>query len=99
MILCEVMVGMNAPELARVRDLSECGMKIATTRPLVLGDRVRIRLPGVDEWVLARVSWCIDGTVGLAFARAIEMPGVKGAQVSKEPPFRERHVAPRRLAG
>ena len=99
MILCEIIVGMNPAELARVRDLSECGMKIATMRPFVLGERVRVRLPGADEWVLARVSWCIDGTAGLAFARAIEMPGVSGAQIPREALLRDGFAARRRMAG
>ena len=99
MILCEIAVGRNPAELARVRDLSECGMKIATTRPLVLDDRVRIRLPGMAEWVLARVSWCMDGTAGLAFNRAIDMPRVAGAQGPREGVARDRLVARRRMAG
>lgn len=99
MILCEIIVGMNPPELARVRDLSECGMKIATPRPLVLGERVRIRLPGTDCWVLARVSWCMQGTAGLAFSRAIDMPGVSGAQLPREALLRDAFATRRQMAG
>ena len=98
MILCEVVIGANPAELARVRDLSECGMKIAMRCPLVLGDHVRIRLPGMDDWVLARVSWSTDRTAGLAFARAIDMPGVSGAQVPRDAPLRNALVARRRIS-
>ncbi len=79
MILCELSV-LGAPvELARVRDLSETGIKIATTRALLLGDRLRVRLPGGSDWVMARVAWCAAGIAGLAFVRAIDLPQISGA--------------------
>ena len=99
MILCELVIGAGPAELARVRDLSECGMKIATTRELALGERLRIRLPGAEDWVTARVSWIVDGTAGLAFSRAIEMPGVSGAQVPREALLRGGFPARRRMFG
>lgn len=96
MILCEFIIGIDPAELARVRDLSECGMKIATTRRLVVGESLRIRLPGADEWVLARVSWSMEGTAGVAFARAVDMPGVSGAQIPRETTLRDVRPARRR---
>lgn len=80
MILCELRIGELPPQLVRVRDLSECGVKIATDRKLLLGDRVRIKLPGTGDWSLARVAWCAQGVAGLSFSRAIDLPGVAGAR-------------------
>lgn len=79
MILCEIRIGEQEPELVRVRDMSECGLKVARSAPLTLGDRLRIRLPGASQWCLARVVWCSKGTAGLSFARAIDLPGMVGA--------------------
>lgn len=84
MLLCEIRIGEQAPELVRVRDLNECGLKIATGRILLLGDRLRVRLPGATDWCLARVAWCSKGTAGLAFSRAIELPGVVGARTAED---------------
>lgn len=85
MILCEIRVGEQLAEIVRVRDLSECGIKIATARILLVGDRLRVRLPGAADWSLARVVWCAKGTAGLAFARAIDLPSIAGnpAQVAR----------------
>jgi hypothetical protein len=80
MVLCEIRVGEHPAELVRVRDLSECGIKIATNRTLLLGDRLRVRLPGATDWCLARVAWAANGTAGLAFSRAVDLPGVVGAR-------------------
>ena len=84
MILCELRVGELPPEHARVRDLSECGVKIATPRTLSMGERLRIRLPGTSDWTLARVAWCGGGLAGLAFLRAIDIPRVNGAHPRRE---------------
>lgn len=90
MILCEIRIGEQPPELARVRDLTECGLKIATERKLLLGDRLRVRLPGTREWSLARVAWCSRGVAGLSFPRAIALPGVAGARpVEDRQPHRQ----------
>lgn len=89
MMLCEIRIGEHQPELVRIRDVSECGIKIATTRTLLLGDRLRVRLPGAIDWGLARVAWCSKGTAGLAFSRAIELPGVATARSHAATP-RER---------
>ena len=98
MILCEIRIGEQPPELVRVRDLSECGLKIATERKLLLGDRVRIRLPGTADWSLARVAWCARGVAGLSFSRAIDLPGVAGARTSDDPRHRHRHLPLERIA-
>lgn len=95
MILCEIRIGEQAPELVRVRDLSECGLKIATARRLLLGDRLRVRLPGADEWSLARVVWCAGGVAGLAFARAIDLPAVAGVRANDDPRPHQRLVVGR----
>ena len=81
MILCELNLGENSVELARVRDLSEHGIKIATNRILLVGDRIHVRLPGASNWVMARVVWCEKGVAGLSFVRAIDLPQVSGAQL------------------
>lgn len=99
MILCEIRVGEHPPELVRVRDLNEGGVKIATSRVLLLGDRLRVRLPGATEWCMARVAWCAKGTAGLSFARAIDLPGVAGASAAEDP-WRPRQLSLReRIAG
>lgn len=94
MILCEIRVGEQPAELVRVRDLNECGIKIATSKILLLGDHLRVRLPGASAWCLARVAWCSKGTAGLSFARAVDLPGVVTARPSEEGrrpgPFRPR---------
>lgn len=74
MILCEIRVGEQPPELVRIRDLAEGGIRIATRKALLLGDRLRVRLPGRADWRLARVAWCEKGMAGLAFTRAVELP-------------------------
>ena len=95
MILCELSV-VGAPiELARVRDLSEMGVKIAIPQTLLLGDRVRVRLPGGCDWVVARVAWCAQGVAGLAFVRAIDLPHVSGASRHHE----ETALFPRAAVG
>lgn len=84
MILCEIRIGELPPQLARVRDLTECGVKIAFAARLLLGDRVRVRLPGSAEWILARVVWCARGVAGLGFVRAIDLPQIAGARHLEE---------------
>lgn len=98
MILCEVRIGEQPPELVRVRDLNECGLKIATERKLLLGDRLRVRLPGTGEWSLARVAWCARGVAGLSFPRAIDLPGVAGARPLDDPRPRQRLLPLERIA-
>lgn len=78
MILCELRIGESPAEVVRIRDLNEVGVKIATPRPLLLGDRVRLRLPGSQDWLLARVAWQGNGVAGLAFTRAIDLPRIAG---------------------
>lgn len=82
MILCELRVRAGAPELVRIRDLSERGLKIATGIPLIVGDHVRVRLPGSTEWALARVAWRAPATAGLAFLWAIDIPQPGAARPS-----------------
>lgn len=74
MMLCEIRAGSAAPEVVRIRDFSECGLRIATRLPMLVGGHVRIRLPGVEEWWLARVAWRDGPTAGLAFLRAVDFP-------------------------
>lgn len=98
MILCEIRIGEQPAERVRVRDLSECGLKIATERKLLLGDRLRIRLPGTADWSLARVAWCGRGVAGLAFSRAIDLPGVAGARTNENPRPRHQPLPLERIA-
>lgn len=98
MILCEIRIGEHPPELVRVRDLTETGLKIATTRTLLLGDRVRIRMPGKPDWHPARVAWCAKGVAGLNFVRSIELPGVAGARVVEGVARSPFPPPPRRMA-
>ncbi|MBX9897115.1 MAG: PilZ domain-containing protein [Qipengyuania sp.] len=98
MILCEIRIGEQPPELVRVRDLSECGIKIATGKTLLLGDRLRVRLPGAIDWCFARVAWCSKGTAGLAFARAMDLPGVVKAGIGEEARRPAQFQPPERIA-
>lgn len=98
MILCEIRVGEQPPEVVRVRDLAETGIKIATGKALLLGDRLRVRLPGVNEWTLARVVWCSKGLAGLSFGRAIDLPGVAGARSREDLRRPARQAPPQRIA-
>lgn len=98
MILCELNLGDNTFELARVRDLSECGIKIATPRVLLVGDRIHVRLPGASAWVMARVVWCGKGVAGLAFVRAIDLPQVSGAK-PRDLESEDAKIAPKRASG
>lgn len=75
MILCEIRQGSGEPQLVRIRDLSECGMKIATREALNTEDRLWVRLPGSQDWSIARVAWRTNSLVGLAFSQALELPG------------------------
>lgn len=98
MMLCEMRVGEQPAEVVRIRDLSECGIKIATPKPLLLGDRLRVRLPGSTDWLLARVAWCSRGTAGLAFTRAIDLPGVVDARSRAATPLPSRQLYRERIA-
>lgn len=82
MFLCELAFADETIELARVRDLSEAGIKIATARPLQLGDRLRVRLPGGVDWVTARIAWHAQGVAGLSFARPVRLPEISGASLT-----------------
>lgn len=93
MILCDLSIGNFPPERARVRDLCETGIKIATPRALVLGDRLRVRMPGTANWIMARVAWCAKGVAGLSFIRAIDLPQVVGAGLKRDGSALERPVA------
>ena len=95
MILCEIRIGELPSEIVRVRDLNECGIKIATPRVLLIGDRLRVRLPGAADWCLARVAWCSKGVAGLSFSRAIDLPRVQGARFT---PDMQPHRAPLKIA-
>lgn len=99
MILCEIRIGNHPPELVRVRDLTETGVKIASPRALLLGDRISVRMPGRADWTLARVAWIGDGVAGLSFARAIELTGVPGARIRDDDPGRPAPEVLNRLAG
>ena len=55
MILCEIWVGEQPPELVRIRDLAEGGIRIATKKALLLGDRVVV-LGRAGEAVRATVD-------------------------------------------
>lgn len=78
MMLCEIRQGGGEPQLVRVRHLSECGLKIASKSEFTIGDRVWVRLPGAEEWALARVAWQTTNLVGLAFTQAVELPRPSG---------------------
>lgn len=80
MILCDLCLGENQPQLVRVRDMSELGLRIATTIPLVQGMRLKVMLPGATDWLPARVVWANGRLAGLAFSRAVELPRVTGAK-------------------
>lgn len=74
MILCEISRDRQAPELVRVRDMSECGLKIAAQCSLAEGTRLKIRMPGVERWVPAQVVWSNGKIAGIAFSQAIDLP-------------------------
>ncbi len=85
MVLCELRLYGGQPILTRIRDLSECGIKIASPRPLPAGTRVEIRMPGKEDWAPARVIWHARGLAGLAFAQAMDLPRVRGAESPPTP--------------
>jgi hypothetical protein len=82
MILAQLQLGAEAPHLTRVRDLSECGVRVATKLRLVPGQHVRVQLPGYGAWVLGKVAWVTQGVAGIAFLRAIDLPDMKGLRPS-----------------
>lgn len=82
MILCELRTGAKPPELVRIRDLSECGIRIATALPLLQGEHVRVRLPGASDWIMARVAWRTPLIAGLAFLRAIDLAQIADTRPS-----------------
>lgn len=97
MILCELSSAQAEPHWGRVRDLSECGLRVASPVPLTAGQFLRVRLPGREDWIAARVAWCEGTLAGLAFGRAIELPEVSGAR-KPHAIYAEIVKAPRRLA-
>lgn len=84
MSLCELGFEEGVIEFARVRDMTESGIKIASARPICLGDRIRVRLSGSTDWVVARVAWRSEGVAGLSFARPVRLPQVSGAKAEVE---------------
>jgi hypothetical protein len=72
MMLAQIRVAGDPPEVTRVRDLSECGLKIASKRPLRPGQNLKVRLPSMEGWVLARVAWAARGVAGVAFLSAVQ---------------------------
>lgn len=80
MILCEFAATDGEQRFARIRDLSECGIKIATPEPMDVGTRLSVRLPGSQRWLHARVVWSGDGITGVAFAQTVELPEIAGAR-------------------
>lgn len=78
MILCECADSGGKARLVRIRDLSECGLKIAIPDPVPVGTFLRIRLPRDPRWLAARVVWWANGTAGIAFMRAVDLPEVPG---------------------
>jgi hypothetical protein len=73
MMLAQIRVAGDPPEVTRVRDLSECGLKIASKRPLRPGQNLKVRLPSMEGWVLARVAWAARGVAGVAFLSAVDL--------------------------
>lgn len=96
MILCELSSAHAEPHWGRVRDLSECGLRVASPVPLKTGQFVRVKLPGREDWVAARVAWCDGALAGLAFGRAIDLPEISGAHRPHE--IFAEVIQPRRLA-
>lgn len=80
MILCEFAATDGEQRFARIRDLSECGIKISTPEPMDVGTRLSVRLPGSQRWLHARVVWSGDGLTGVAFAKTVELPKIAGAR-------------------
>ena len=98
MILCETRKGSAAPQLVRIRDLSECGMKIATRQEFNSGDRLWVRLPGSHDWSIARVVWRTNSLVGLAFSQALELPRELEMCDSATPSSHDAHTPRKRTA-
>ena len=93
MILCEIRQGMGSAHLVRIRDLSECGVRIATTFDLGPEERLWVRLPGATDWTIARVAWQAKGTAGLSFVRSLELPEMAGARRGPDLPGRQPNAA------
>ena len=76
MLLCEIeAVGMPS-QLVRVRDLSNLGLRVVDPVNLGAQRSVRVRMPGSQVWVTARVAWSADGMTGLSFQRPIDLPAI-----------------------
>lgn len=83
MLLCEI-EGTDLPSRhARVRDFNERGMRIACKAGLAPDSRVRVRLPGSQAWVSARVAWCQGGVAGLCFMQPVVLPRVPTRRVAQ----------------
>jgi len=76
MLLCEIEALGMPLQLVRVCDLSDRGLRIASPERLGTRRAVRVRLPGTQNWVKARVAWSEDGVTGLSFPHPIELPAM-----------------------
>lgn len=81
MMLCDLCPGDHNPQIVRIRDMSELGLRIAAPFPLSVEQRIRVHLHGGCDWVRARVVWTQGLIAGIAFAHAIDLP-----RVSERPP-------------
>jgi hypothetical protein len=57
-------------EAIQIVDISPEGCGFRSGRPVAIGSRVWLGLPGLDTWV-ATVAWFKDGTGGLRFERPL----------------------------
>ena len=86
MILCEIRLDGGEPELVRIRDFSDTGLKIATAVPLVQGQVVRVRLPGAPVWASAQVAWRAGRIAGIRFLHASIFPHANKAGIGEPTP-------------
>lgn len=71
MIIAEVSHAGSRSFHARIRDISDGGIRIATQELLSAGTRLAVKLPRIG-WVQARVAWQRQGLTGLAFREEID---------------------------
>lgn len=71
MIVAEVRHARPGSFHARIRDISDSGVRLATREVLLVGTRVAIKLPRIG-WIEARVAWQRQGLMGLAFREEID---------------------------
>ena len=86
MILCEIRLDGGEPELVRIRDFSDTGLKIATGIPLSQGQVLKLRLPGAPVWSTARVAWRAGKIAGLRFLHASIFPQDDAANSARVAP-------------